>query len=87
MVSITYTYTCPNNIYIYTFVPVHLAHHGPAIFSTLSPFLVHGFSPISDGHRHGQALMRLEAFKLGCRILRDPNVALQEVGLERHGWF
>ena len=35
--------------------------------------------------RHGQALMRLEAFKLGCRILRDPNVALQEVGLEPHG--
>ncbi|CAJ1399520.1 unnamed protein product [Effrenium voratum] len=27
---------------------------------------------------HPQALMRLEAFKLGCRILRDPNVALQE---------
>ena len=25
-----------------------------------------------------EALMRLEAFKLGCRILRDPNVALQE---------
>eukprot|EP00913_Durusdinium_trenchii_P025484 g23922.t1 len=27
---------------------------------------------------HPQALMRLEAFKLGCRILRDPNVVLQE---------
>ena len=37
---------------------------------------------------HPQALMRLEAFKLGCRILRDPNVALQEArpavnGLEK----
>ena len=32
--------------------------------------------------------MRLEAFKLGCRILRDPNVALQEVdGNETAGWF
>eukprot|EP00439_Symbiodinium_sp_Y106_P018068 s1697_g2.t1 len=27
---------------------------------------------------HPQALMRLDAFKLGCRILRDPNEVLQE---------
>ncbi|CAE7264107.1 RYR1 [Symbiodinium sp. CCMP2592] len=27
---------------------------------------------------HPQALMRLDAFKVGCRILRDPNEGLQE---------